>query len=119
MTQKPEWFGITNPTLPSRISFVLVGLWWFGFAQITFKRLPPDDRISHVENLIKKGWHELALVWHKIKDDTQIKRFLTSYFFYIAGVHTVIYLASLFACQGIESNDDVGCNFQDHQISAI
>jgi UMF1 family MFS transporter len=99
MIQKPEWFGILDSTLPSRISFVLVGLWWFGFAQITFRRLPPDDRISHVPNLLTKGWNELVLVWQKIKDDTHIKRFLASYFFYIAGVHTVIYLASIFASQ--------------------
>ena len=25
--QKPEWFSIKSPTLPSRISFVVVGLW--------------------------------------------------------------------------------------------
>lgn len=99
MIQKPEWFGISNPTLPSRISFVLVGLWWFGFAQITFHRLPKDERISDVKHLLNKGWHELILVWHKIKDDTHIKRYLISYFFYIAGVHTVIYMASIFASQ--------------------
>jgi UMF1 family MFS transporter len=97
MIQKPEWFGITNPTLPSRISFVLVGLWWLGFAQITFRRLPADNRMTHSENLFVKGWKELIHVWHKIKRDPHIKRFLASYFFYIAGVHTVIYLASLFA----------------------
>lgn len=95
--QKPEWFGITSPTLPSRISFVLVGLWWFGFAQITFKRLPADTPITHTENLIAKGWNELLGVWKRIKHDKDIKRFLASYFFYIAGVHTIIYLASIFA----------------------
>ena len=107
MIQKPLWFGITSDTLPSRISFVLVGLWWFGFAQITFKRLPKDERIQGTGNLFKKGWDELIHVWHKIKEDTHIKRFLASYFFYIAGVHTVIYLASLFASQvlGFESSE--------------
>lgn len=99
MIQKPEWFGISSPTLPSRISFVLVGLWWFGFAQITFQRLPKDERISDVRHLLNKGWQELVLVWHKIKVDTHIKRYLISYFFYIAGVHTVIYMASIFASQ--------------------
>ncbi len=95
--QKPEWFNITSPTLPSRISFVLVGLWWFGFAQITFRRLPPDVPVVHTENLLMKGWKELMGVWGMIKHDKDIKRFLASYFFYIAGVHTVIYLASIFA----------------------
>ena len=39
LIQKPDLFGLT-PGSASRISFVMVGLWWFGFAQITFKRLP-------------------------------------------------------------------------------
>ena len=37
------------------------------------------------------------LVWQIIRQDKHTKRFLASYFFYIAGVHTVIYLATLFA----------------------
>lgn len=97
MIQKPEWFHITNPTLPSRISFVLVGLWWIGFSQITFNRLPADNPIPHPRKLFAKGWNELMMVWQIIKQDTHVKRFLASYFFYIAGVHTVIYLATLFA----------------------
>ena len=97
MIQKPEWFHITNPTLPSRISFVLVGLWWIGFSQITFNRLPADKPIPHPGKLFAKGWNELMVVWQIIKLDKNIKRFLASYFFYIAGVHTVIYLATLFA----------------------
>jgi UMF1 family MFS transporter len=95
--QKPEWFFITDPTLPARISFVMVGLWWFGFARITFRRLPPDLPLAMPEKLFAKGWNELLGVWHNIKHDKHVKRFLASYFFYIAGVHTVIYLASLFA----------------------
>ena len=42
MVMKPELYGITDPTLPARISFLTVGIWWFGFAQITFSRLPND-----------------------------------------------------------------------------
>ncbi len=97
MIQKPEWFHITNPTLPSRISFVLVGLWWIGFSQITFNRLPADLPLANPGKLLARGWKELIQVWHLIKHDTHIKRFLAAYFFYIAGVHTVIYLATLFA----------------------
>ena len=103
--QKPEWFSITSPTLPSRISFVLVGLWWLGFAQITFKRLPPDVRIAYTGKIFKNGIQELKHVYQKISADQDIKRFLSSYFFYIAGVHTVIYLASLFASRELGFED--------------
>lgn len=105
MIQKPEWFGIEDPTLPSRISFVLVGLWWLGFAQITFSRLPKDKPTHAGNNLFKRGWHELILVWQKIRHDKDTIRFLLAYFFYIAGVHTVIYLASLFAGQELGFRD--------------
>ncbi|HUR30531.1 MAG TPA: MFS transporter [Saprospiraceae bacterium] len=103
--QKPDLVGITSPTLPSRISFVLVGLWWLGFSQITFNRLPPDIRKVSAGNLFQRGWSELAKVWNNIKHDKQIIRYLTSYFFYIAGVHTVIYLASLFASKELGFED--------------
>jgi MFS transporter, UMF1 family len=103
--QKPELLGIENATLPSRISFVLVGLWWLGFSQITFRRLPADVPITTTENLFLRGWSELRSVWNVIKHDPQVIRYLTSYFFYIAGVHTVIYLASLFAGQELGFKD--------------
>jgi len=97
MIQRPAWFGIDHPTLPSRISFVLVGLWWLGFSQITFRRLPKDSPRHPGAGILAKGWQELGRVWQKVKHDTHVKRFLASYFFYIAGVHAVIYLATLFA----------------------
>src|SRR5690606_28661963 len=31
---KPSWFGIQDPTLPARLSFLLVGIWWLAFSQI-------------------------------------------------------------------------------------
>lgn len=97
LIQKPEWFGIHSPTLPSRIAFVLVGLWWIGFSQITFKRLPDDEKNNAKTNWLAHGWKEIGNVWEEIKKDVHVKRFLGSYFFYIAGVHTVIYLATIFA----------------------
>jgi UMF1 family MFS transporter len=105
LIQKPLWFGITNPTLPTRLSFVFVGLWWLGFSQITFRRLPKDAPSKFAWSFFQKGRMELVHVWQKIKHDKNILRFLGSYFFYIAGVHTVIYLASLFASEVLEFED--------------
>lgn len=97
MIQRPGWFGITDEQLPSRIGFVLVGLWWIGFAQYSFKHLPPDSKINHGVNLFKKGFEELRSVIKKLKHQPDLKRFLFSFFFYISGVNTVIYIATLFA----------------------
>src|SRR6188768_2116110 len=102
MIQKPEWFGIADPTLPSRISFVLVGVWWIAFSQITFHRLPKDTPIKNATKLLTRGWQEIGKVWQIIKLDKHIKLYLASYFFYIAGVNTVIYLASIFASEELK-----------------
>lgn len=96
MIMQPGWFGITSDTLPSRISFVLVGVWWLGFAQITFRRLPADVPVR-AEKIFQRGFQELRGAWARIRKQKSIRRFLGSFFFYSAGVQTVIYLATIFA----------------------
>ncbi len=94
---KPEWFGITNPSLPARISFLAVGIWWFGFAQYTFYHLPKNKRkIQFDLRVIWKGYNELAKVWDELKHTPRLKSFLAAFFFYTMGVQTVMYVAALF-----------------------
>lgn len=97
MLQKPEWFGLPDAGMAARVSFVMVGIWWIGFAQVSFRLLPKDNRIKSAENLIKKGYQEIALVAKAVSQQSMILRFLTAFFFYSAGAQTVIYMASTFA----------------------
>ena len=97
MIQRPQWFGISDPQLPARLGFLMVGVWWIGFAQITFKYLPKDTRVKSDENLFTKGFQEIKMVFGKLKHQPWLKRFLLAFFFYSAGVQTVIYLATVFA----------------------
>lgn len=97
MIMNPEFFGLKADSIPVRISFVLVGLWWLGFAQITFKHMPKMSRHEGETGLLAKGYHELLTVWKELKTIVHAKRFLYAFFFYSAGVQTVIYLASTFA----------------------
>ncbi len=99
MLLKPEFFGLpAEGTLPARIAFAMVGLWWIGFAQIPFRRLPPDENHERSgENLARKGWEELKKVWRALQGQEQIKRFLYSFFCYSMGVQTVLFLAATFA----------------------
>lgn len=90
-------------TIPQ--SFLLVGLWWVGFAQITFRRLPKE----HVQtqgrgegNFITKGYRELRVVFKDILTRKQLRRFLGSYFMYNMGVQTVMIMAVPFAAKAIE-----------------
>jgi len=98
MIQKPEWFGMApGTTLPARLGFLLVGLWWFGFAQISFMRLPKDSKGKFDSGILAKGFDEIMQVFEALKSKPNIKLFLLSFFFYFAGVQTVIYIATIFA----------------------
>ncbi len=90
-------FGFESREWPTRISFVLVGLWWIGFAQISFARLPKDKPGKITKTMASKGYQELMAVLQIVKKETNIKRFLFSFFFYIGGANTVIFLAATFA----------------------
>lgn len=82
-----------------KIAFVTVGIWWAGFAQITFRRLPEKTRvIEKTGNVIKNGFKELKKVWAEINlaQNSVIKRYLVGYFFSAMGVQTVMYVASMF-----------------------
>lgn len=96
MIQKPDIFGIDS-TMAIRVGFVLVGFWWLGFGFFSFTRLPKDVNKKLDGSVLMKGVKEVQNVWHMIKADSNILKFLGSYFFFIAGVNVVIYLASVFA----------------------
>ncbi|CAL2082390.1 MFS transporter [Tenacibaculum dicentrarchi] len=96
MIQNPDLFGITTG-MASRISFVMVGLWWIGFAQITFKKLPDDIYNKQPDNdYIWKGYRELKIVYKELLNYPTLKRFLISFFFLSIGVQTIILMAAIF-----------------------
>ena len=94
--QKPDLFGI-DASLASRLSFLMVGLWWLGFAQITFNKLPDDIYNKKPEkDYIWKGFRELKIVSKEIANYPTLKRFLISFFLLSVGVQTIILLATIF-----------------------
>jgi len=101
--QKPEWFGLADTgTLAARIAFLMVGLWWIGFALIPFKILPADPKRKLQKGLLASGINELKKVWNELKTQANIKAFLFSFFCYSAGVQTILFLASIFAEKELE-----------------
>ncbi|MCR9287178.1 MAG: MFS transporter [Bacteroidetes bacterium] len=103
VVMSPETFGIDpEGTLQYRIAFIMVGLWWIGFAIIPFSRLPKDAKNKPQDQLLSKGFGELKKVWRAIKKEKNIKSFLFSFFCYSAGVQTVLFLAATFAEKELE-----------------
>lgn len=93
----PEKFGITTGKA-SQISFLLVGIWWWGFAQLALIKLPKGIPSGSKEksNLILGGYQELNKVWQQIKKLPILKRYLLAFFFYNMGVQTVMLAATLY-----------------------
>jgi len=96
---------VTTGFFKVKYSFILTGLWWFSFAQYTFKKLPntssKKDKTS-ANKIIAKGFHELKNVFKDVLKRKSLKQFLSSYFFYNMGVQTVMVMAVLFARQEID-----------------
>ncbi len=95
---QPEMFGIRSSTLPVRLAFLSVGLWWWGFSQITFAYLPANRAIAvETRRVLLKGVEELKKVGRRIVANRNLRWYLIAFLFFSAGVQTVIYLASAFA----------------------
>lgn len=97
MINKPELFGIPDAAMASRITFLIVGVWWFGFAQITYSKLPNNIYNRKPEkDFIWKGLHELKIVALELRNHPELKFFLSSFFMFSIGVQTIILMAGIF-----------------------
>jgi len=84
-----------------RLTFLLTGIWWIGFAQITFLRLPASKGTiqEHKAGALTEGFHELKKVYAQVKTMPVLKNFLRGFFFYSMGVQTVMMAATIFGSQ--------------------
>ena len=97
---KPELLGGNDDTtIQFQASFLLVGLWWWGFGQFALSRLPkgtPATDKQHQGNIITGGYAELRKVWKQVLQMPVLKRYLFSFFFYNMGVQTIMLAATLY-----------------------
>ncbi|MFK8038197.1 MAG: MFS transporter [Crocinitomicaceae bacterium] len=93
--------------MPAKASFLLVALWWVGFSQITYRRLPAPKHFNKVtKEILGNGFKELKKVWDFIKGTKQLKRYLFSFFVFSMGVQTIMLMAVLFAKKVVFTDGD-------------
>lgn len=108
MIMFPQRYGNIESGFATRLSFLLVGLWWFGFAQITFNRLPSNIyNKKKTGNVLSKGYLELQKVWGELKHTPRLKSFLLSFFLYNMGTQTVMYVATLFGTSELKLDSSI------------
>jgi MFS transporter, UMF1 family len=96
---KPDLFGMDKDgTLQYKICFLLVGIWWWGFAQYSLSRLPKGTPAGVIDrgNIFTNGYLELRKVWNQLTHLPVLKRYLSAFFFYNMGVQTVMLAATLY-----------------------
>ena len=97
-----------DKTLALKLTFLLVGIWWVSFAQITFNVLPISSKSErkNKKHVLVNGFHELKLVFNQVKEMPVLKRFLTAFFFYSMGVQTVMLVAIDFGIKELKLPDE-------------
>jgi UMF1 family MFS transporter len=97
--------GSDDTTIQYRICFLLVGIWWFGFGSLALARFPaskPAGQGDLKHHLLAKGYSELKKVWHQLKGQHKLRRFLSAFFCYNMGVQTVFLVATIYGKSELE-----------------
>ena len=102
LIMKWEFFGFENESFPTRLSFILTGLWWILFSQYTYYYLPKGNRKqTYSKDILWNGFKELKKVWNSLKENLILKRFLFAFFVYSMAVQTVMLIATYFGIEEI------------------
>ena len=99
-----EYFGFESESFPTRLSFVLTGIWWIGFSQYSFYYLPKikNDELKPLRKVLMGGYKELRTVYSKILESKKFKYFLAAFFLYSIAVQTIMLIATYFGVKEIQ-----------------
>ena len=110
--QFPQWFGLphgetlTEPqaTLPTRLSFLSVALWWTVFSIPLFLRVPeptikPTTSQSSVGKHLKQSLKQLLSTFSALKEHRQAGLMLAAFLVYNEGIGTIIKMASIYGAE--------------------
>jgi len=110
LIMEPSIFGMpSGSTLPARISFITVFLWWIGFSQITFRRLPRYTfrKRSKKENVITNGYSQLRKVFKHVVISKPLLLYLSGFFFMTMGLLTVMFMAATYGEKALGLKENV------------
>jgi UMF1 family MFS transporter len=99
LVQFHDAVGITDTSIAVRIALASAGVWWGGFALITFSRLP-EPRVSsgrpRVIALLRHGFGRVFGTMRLLRNLRQMIIFLLAFMVYNDGIQTVIAMATIY-----------------------
>jgi UMF1 family MFS transporter len=110
--QRPDWFGLpagpglteSQATLPVRLAFLSVAVWWVIFSLPLFRRVPeppallePDERRG--ENPIKAAFMRLGETFRELRSYRNAFLLLVAFLIYNDGIQTIIKMATAYGTE--------------------
>lgn len=102
--QKPEWFGLPPGTLPARLAFVSVGIWWVLFALPLFYRVPEPPRQLEADetpraNPVLVAVQRVTETLRELRGYKQAFLMLVAFLVYNDGIQTIIKMATAYGTE--------------------
>jgi UMF1 family MFS transporter len=120
--QRPDWFGLPSgpglterqATLPVRLAFLSVAVWWVVFSLPLFRRvreppprLEPDE--SRTENPVRAAFIRLLETFRELRIYRNAFLMLLAFLIYNDGIQTIIKMATAYGTEiGIGQNALIG-----------
>jgi UMF1 family MFS transporter len=110
--QRPGWFGLpagpglneSDATLPVRLTFLSVALWWMVFSLPLFRRVPepparlePDERRG--ERPVRMAFVRLGETFRELRGYRQAFLMLLAFLVYNDGIQTIIKMATAYGTE--------------------
>ena len=110
--QRPDWFGLpsgpglteSQATLPARLAFVSVAIWWVVFSVPLFRRVPepprriePDERRG--QSPVWVAFVRLGETFHELRGYRQAFIMLLAFLIYNDGIQTIIKMATAYGTE--------------------
>ena len=120
--QKPAWFGLpagpgldeSAATLPARLAFLSVAVWWLVFSIPLFRRVPePPARLELDEQRgqspIRMAFVRLGETFRELRGYRQAFLMLLAFLIYNDGIQTIIKMATAYGTElGIDQSALIG-----------
>jgi UMF1 family MFS transporter len=117
----PQWFGLPHgdeltdaqASLPTRLSFLSVAVWWLVFSIPLFLRIPePRARLggaSKIGQPLRQTWAQLRATIGALRENKPAGLMLLAYLIYNEGIGTIIKMAAIYGAEiGLDAGAMVG-----------
>jgi UMF1 family MFS transporter len=109
--QKPEWFGLPHgpglspeeASLPTRLAFLSVAVWWLLFAIPLFRRVAEPPRLveagHETSHPVRASLRRLAGTFHQLRGYRNAFLMLLAFLVYNDGIGTIIRMATIYGTE--------------------